>query len=71
MLKVRTFYRMYQQSRQITEGLKCIRKKGGIVLVQQPSSAEVSYMPQQALREIKPDAVLSTEEIADYINAFK
>jgi two-component system chemotaxis response regulator CheB len=54
-----------------TEGLKCIREKGGIVLVQQPSSAEVSYMPQQALREIKPDAVLSTEEIAGYINALK
>jgi two-component system chemotaxis response regulator CheB len=54
-----------------TEGLKCIREKGGKVLVQQPSSAEVSYMPQQALKEIKPDAILSTEEIAGYINALK
>jgi two-component system chemotaxis response regulator CheB len=54
-----------------TEGLKCIQEKGGKVLIQQPSSAEVSYMPQQALKEINADAVLSTEKIAEYINALK
>lgn len=52
-----------------TEGLKSIKEAGGRVLIQQPSSAEVAYMPQQALKEIHPDAVLRTEEIADYINA--
>lgn len=51
-----------------TEGLKCIQEAGGKVLIQQPASAEVSYMPQQALREITADAVLHTEEIAAYIN---
>jgi two-component system, chemotaxis family, protein-glutamate methylesterase/glutaminase len=54
-----------------TEGLKCIKEKGGRVLIQQPSSAGVSYMPQQALNEIDADAVLSTEAIAEYINALK
>ena len=54
-----------------TEGLKCIKEKGGKVLIQQPSSAEVSYMPEQALKEIHADAVLNTEEIAGYINALK
>jgi two-component system, chemotaxis family, protein-glutamate methylesterase/glutaminase len=54
-----------------TEGLKCIKEKGGKVLIQQPSSAEVSYMPQQALKEIEADAVLNTEEIAEYINTLK
>lgn len=54
-----------------TEGLKRIQEKGGRVLIQQPSSAEVAYMPQQALKEINADAVLSTEKIAEYINALK
>lgn len=54
-----------------TEGLKCIKEKGGKVLIQQPSSAEVSYMPQQALNEIDADAVLSTEAIAGYINTLQ
>jgi chemotaxis response regulator CheB len=44
---------------------KCIQEKGGKVLIQMPSSAEVSCMPQQALKEIKADAVLSTEKIAE------
>jgi two-component system, chemotaxis family, protein-glutamate methylesterase/glutaminase len=51
-----------------TEGLKRIKEVGGKVLIQQPSSAEVSYMPEQALREIEADAVLHTEEIAAYVN---
>jgi Chemotaxis response regulator containing a CheY-like receiver domain and a methylesterase domain len=52
-----------------TEGLKRIKESGGRVLIQLPSSAEVSYMPQQALNEISPDALLSTHEIAAYINS--
>ena len=51
-----------------TEGLKRIKQAGGKALIQQPSSAEVSYMPEQALREIEADAVLTNEEIAAYIN---
>lgn len=51
-----------------TEGLKRIKEVGGKALIQQPSSAEVSYMPEQALREIEADAVLTNEEIATYIN---
>jgi two-component system chemotaxis response regulator CheB len=51
-----------------TAGLKCIKEKGGRVVIQKPSSAEVSYMPLQALREINPDALLTPEEIAAYIN---
>jgi two-component system, chemotaxis family, protein-glutamate methylesterase/glutaminase len=54
-----------------TEGLKCIKEKGGKVLIQQPSSAEVSYMPEQALKEIDAYAVLKTEEIAAFINELK
>ena len=49
-------------------GLKCIKEAGGKTVIQKPSSAEVSYMPQQALHELEPDAVLTPEEIAEYIN---
>lgn len=52
-----------------TAGLKCIKEKGGKALIQKPSSAEVSYMPQQALREIAADAILVPEQMAEYINS--
>ena len=51
-----------------TEGLKCIQEKNGLVIVQQPGTADVAYMPQQAINEIKVDAILNKEEIASYIN---
>ena len=51
-----------------TEGLKCIKEKNGLVIVQQPGTADVAYMPQQAINEIKVDAILNKEEIASYIN---
>ena len=52
-----------------TEGLKRIKAAGGKVIIQLPSSAEVSYMPQQALKEMEADAVLTSGEMAGYINS--
>lgn len=54
-----------------TAGLKKIKEVGGKAIIQKPSSAEVSYMPLQALKEIAADAVLTTGEMAEYINALK
>lgn len=51
-----------------TMGLKKIKDAGGIAMVQQPSVAEVSFMPQQAVNEINIDAILKNEEIAGVIN---
>jgi two-component system chemotaxis response regulator CheB len=51
-----------------TKGLKRIKESGGIAIVQRPSVAEVAYMPQQAINELEPDAVLVNEEIAAYLN---
>lgn len=51
-----------------TRGLKRIKEAGGIAIVQLPSAAGVSYMPQQAINEVNPDAVLMNEEIAVYLN---
>ncbi len=50
------------------EGLKNVKKRGGNILIQQPSTAEVPYMPLQAIEEIETRWVLSPEEIGEYIN---
>ena len=49
-------------------GVKAVKAKGGIVLVQDPASAESSFMPLQALAAVTPDAILRSEELADFIN---
>ena len=49
-------------------GLKSIRRAGGQCVVQDPASALVAYMPMQALSELKPDRMLNSTEMADYLN---
>lgn len=49
-------------------GLQYIKKHGGIAAVQDPDCAAVSFMPEQALLNVKIDAVLQIEEMASYIN---
>ena len=50
-----------------SKGMKKISENGGHTIVQQPSSAEVGFMPQQALNLIKPDSVLHGNEIGSYL----
>ena len=50
-----------------SDGMKKILENGGHTIVQQPSSAEVGFMPQQALNLIKPDSVLHGNEIGAYL----
>jgi two-component system chemotaxis response regulator CheB len=50
-----------------TEGLKRIQENGGMTIVQLPSDASVSYMPQQALEELHPDYILDTAGLIDLI----
>ena len=50
------------------QGLKSIKKAGGLCVIQDPESALVSYMPMQALGEIEPDKTLHAGEIADFLN---
>ncbi len=49
-------------------GLIKIKKMGGKVIIQDPDSAKVSYMPAQAELYVDYDAMLQIEEIADWIN---
>jgi two-component system chemotaxis response regulator CheB len=49
------------------EGLRLIKKKGGLVIVQDPKSAEFSFMPTAALNVVKPDFVLGPAEIGRWM----
>lgn len=50
------------------DGLKAIRKAGGMCVVQDPGSALVSFMPQHALNEMEVDRTLKSGEIAGFLN---
>lgn len=49
------------------DGLYMIKKTGGYTIVQDPASADVNFMPQQALNKMKPDKILDGNSIADFI----
>lgn len=48
-------------------GLEMIRKAGGFTIVQNPRDAEVSYMPDQALLRCDAHAIMTSAEIAAYL----
>ena len=52
-------------------GLISTKKFGGETVVQDPTSAQVDYMPQQAIQKAQIDHVLMIEEMANYINLLK
>jgi two-component system chemotaxis response regulator CheB len=52
------------------EGLRQIKQRGGITIIQDPVSAEIPAMPVAALRLFEPDLVLDPVQIADWINHF-
>ncbi|MEH3113121.1 chemotaxis protein CheB [Pedobacter terrae] len=50
------------------EGLKCVNSFGGKAVIQNPSTAIMPYMPQQAELHVKPHVILDSHDMADYIN---
>jgi len=50
-----------------TEGLKAIQKAEGVVIIQNPSSAEMPFMPKNAIENTTPDYILNSKEILDFI----
>jgi len=52
-----------------TEGLEFVKNMNGITAVQDPATAEVSFMPQQALNKLPVDFILDTGDIASFINS--
>lgn len=53
-----------------SEGLWHVHEKGGFTIVQDPGTAEVPYMPQQALLRMQVDLVVPTEELPGLIKGF-
>ena len=49
------------------EGLAYVQTNGGMVIVQDPLTADVPYMPQQAISRMKPDFIVPAEEIPTFI----
>jgi len=50
-----------------TNGIKRIQEYGGLVVIQDPKTAESAYMPASAMAAVKPDYVLPLEGIADLL----
>lgn len=50
------------------EGLKSVNNYNGRVVIQNPDTAIMPYMPQQAVLNIKPHILLDSHDMADYIN---
>jgi len=50
------------------EGLKAIRQFGGTTIVQDPATAVVAYMPQQAIENSLADYILDENKIGIFIN---
>jgi len=50
-----------------TVGLKAIQAAGGKIVIQNPLSADMPFMPNNAILHTTPDFVLSTEEILEFI----
>ncbi len=50
------------------EGLKSVNNYGGKVVIQNPNTAIMPYMPQQAVLGVKPNVVLDSYDMADFIN---
>jgi len=50
------------------QGLLSIKKQGGFTIAQDPATAEVSFMPQQAILVGAALAIISAEELPAYIS---
>jgi two-component system, chemotaxis family, protein-glutamate methylesterase/glutaminase len=51
------------------EGMRYVKECGGLTIVQSPETAEVPYMPQQALLRLAVDVVAATEELPAIVRA--
>lgn len=49
-------------------GLQSVKAWGGTALIQDPESAQVAYMPEQAKQQVAIDRALAIEDIAEFIN---
>ena len=50
-----------------TKGVKRIKERGGMVIIQDPNTAESSYMPASAIAAIQPDYILELDQIGELL----
>ncbi|MGV3459829.1 MAG: chemotaxis protein CheB [Flavobacterium sp.] len=50
-----------------TAGLKAVRLMGGTVIVQDPATADMPYMPQSAVDNLQADKIVNVVELTQYI----
>jgi two-component system chemotaxis response regulator CheB len=50
------------------DGLRIVKANGGLTIVQDPETAAVAYMPQQAINRLQIDQVLAPAKIAEAIS---
>lgn len=51
-----------------SEGTQYVQERGGTTIVQDPATAEVPYMPQQAISLVKVDFILPAGELPAFLN---
>jgi two-component system chemotaxis response regulator CheB len=47
--------------------MQYVKDRGGVTVVQDPVTAELPYMPQQAITRMLPDYIVPTEEIPGFV----
>lgn len=50
-----------------TNGLKTVQQNGGTAIIQDPETAEMPYMPQNALENMTPDYVMDINGITQFL----
>lgn len=53
------------------EGLKCIKERGGLAVVQNPATADAESMPRTAMDAVDVDHVLELEEIGPFLRELR
>jgi len=49
------------------EGLLYVKENGGLVIIQDPATADVPYMPQHAINQVKVDFIVPGEELPGFL----
>jgi len=53
-----------------SQGLRNIKERGGLAIAQDPASAEVEFMPREAISAAQVDHVLKLDEIGPFLRQF-
>jgi two-component system, chemotaxis family, protein-glutamate methylesterase/glutaminase len=49
------------------EGMQYVQERGGLTVVQDPATADVPYMPQQAISRMKVDFIVPADDIPGFV----